>query len=460
MGPARPLIAVATGIAVSFLLFGLGQLELGYTVFILSFTGFCLTTPLSLNAQIGIGSALAIGFGLVPGSGVESVHVVGRIFIAMLKMLIAPMILLSIACGIAQMGGARELGRMGARTIVLYLVTMALAVATGLVLVNALEPGVDSTLRETAFFQGAVDIDTPAIARDLGLGEFLLKTVFQVLSNPFASLAEGRVLPIVVFAILLGLALVYSGSRGRVLVDALHAGYGAIMRIIGWFLRLAPVGIFALLGHLIATVGFRELVEHLFVFSLVVIGGTLFHAVVTLPLVARLVGGIGPLELFRGVREAMVVAFTTSSSTATLPVTTRCVEDNLKVPSHVSTFVLPLGSTVNMDGTALYEAIAAVFVANIYGIELGITSQLTVFLVAMVTAIGAPGIPSAGMVTMIVVLESVGLPVEAVGLLITIDRFLDTFRTMANVEGDAVVAVCVGRTLPVETTPSGVGERY
>ncbi len=459
MGPARPLIAVATGIAVSFLLFGLGQLELGYTVFILSFTGFCLTTPLSLNAQIGIGAALAIGFGLVPGSGVESVHVVGRIFIAMLKMLIAPMILLSIACGIARMGGARELGRMGARTIALYLVTMALAVVTGLVLVNALEPGVDSTLRETAFFQGAVDIDTSAIARDLGLGDFLLKTVFQVLSNPFASLAEGRVLPIVLFAILLGLALVYSGSRGRVLVDALHAGYGAIMRIIGWFLRLAPVGIFALLGHLIATVGFRELVEHLFVFSLV-IGGTLFHAVVTLPLVARLVGGIGPLELFRGVREAMVVAFTTSSSTATLPVTTRCVEDNLKVPSHVSTFVLPLGSTVNMDGTALYEAIAAVFVANIYGIELGITSQLTVFLVAMVTAIGAPGIPSAGMVTMIVVLESVGLPVEAVGLLITIDRFLDTFRTMANVEGDAVVAVCVGRTLPVETTPSGVGERY
>jgi Na+/H+-dicarboxylate symporter len=452
MGVGRPLVVVAAGVVISLLLLGVGHPGLGYTLFVASFTGFCLTTPLSLNTQIGIGAVLAVVFGLVPESGVETIQVVGRVFISMLKMLIAPMILLSIAAGIAQMGGARELGRIGARTIALYLMTMALAVATGLVLVNLLQPGSDSTLRETAFFQGAVSFDAPAIARDLTLGEFLLKTVFQVLDNPFASLAEGRILPIVLFAILLGLALVYTGARGRVLIDVLLAGYAAIMRIIGWFLRLAPVGIFALLAHLIATVGFRELVQHLFLFSLVVIGGTLFHALVTLPLVGRVVAGVGPAELFRGIREAMVVAFSTSSSAATLPVTTRCVEENLGVPSRVSSFVLPLGATVNMDGTALYEAIAALFVANVYGIELGVTSQLVVFLIAMVTAIGAPGIPSAGMVTMIVVLESVGLPVEAVGLLISIDRFLDTFRTMANVEGDAVVAVCIGRTLPAEAS--------
>jgi Na+/H+-dicarboxylate symporter len=152
---------------------------------------------------------------------------------------------------------------------------------------------------------------------------------------------------------------------------------------------------------------------------------------------------MAPGEFFRGIREAMLVAFSTSSSAATLPVTTRCVEENLGVPPQVSSFVLPLGTSVNLDGTALYEAIAAVFVANVYGIELGLGGQAIVFLIAMLTAVGAPGIPSAGMVTMIVVLESVGLPVEAVGVLITIDRFLDTFRTMANVEGDAVVAVCV-----------------
>ena len=456
MGAGRPLALVAAGGVVSLLLLGIGHAALGYALFIASFTGFCLTTPLSLNVQIGIGAALAVAFGIVPGSGVETVHVVGRVFIAMLKMLIAPMILLSITAGIAQMGAARELGRMGARTIALYLATMALAVATGLVLVNLFQPGVESTIRETAFFTGAVTAETPAIARELSLGEFLMQTVFQVLANPFESLAAGRILPIVGFAILLGLALLRVGTRRRVVIDLLLGGYSAIMTIIGWFLRLAPVGIFALLAHLVATVGFRELVQHLLVFSLVVIGGTLAHALVTLPLVGRVVAGIGPGELFRGLREAMVVAFSTSSSVATLPVTTRCVEDNLGVPPRVSSFVLPLGATVNMDGTALYEAIAAVFVANIYGIELSLTAQLVVFLIAMVTAIGAPGIPSAGMVTMVVVLESVGLPVEAVGLLLTIDRLLDTFRTMTNVEGDAVVAVCVARSLPGTAAPPRV----
>jgi len=182
---------------------------------------------------------------------------------------------------------------------------------------------------------------------------------------------------------------------------------------------------------------------------MVVILATGVHAALTLPLIARIFGGLRPAELFRGIREALIVAFTTSSSAATLPVTTRCVEQNLGVRPHVSSFVLPLGATVNMDGTALYEAIAAVFVANVYGIELGLGSQLVVFVVAMLTAVGAPGIPSAGMVTMVVVLEAVGLPVEAVGILLTIDRFLDTFRTMVNVEGDAVVAACVEPRRPV-----------
>ncbi len=447
--PARLRIAaIVAGFASGLLLIANGAPGLGYTLFIASFTGFCFSTSLSLNSQIGIATLLAIGFGLAPDSGVESVQVVGRVFIAMLKMLIAPMIFLSITAGIAQMGEASALGRIGARTITLYLVTMALAVVTGLVLVNVADPGAAGTLRETTFFTEAVGNATPALIRDLSLGEFLLKTVYQVLENPFASLTQGRILPIVLFAILLGLALLRVGERGHVLVQGIQGGYAAVMTIIHWFLRLAPVGIFALIGHLVATIGFRELLEHLFVFSLVVIGGTLFHALVTLPIVARAVGGVGPAELFRGVREALVVAFSTSSSAATLPVTTRCVEENLGVPQNVSSFVLPLGATVNMDGTALYEAIAALFVANIYGIELGLSDQIVIFLVAMVTAIGAPGIPSAGMVTMVVVLESVGLPAEAVGILLTIDRFLDTFRTMVNVEGDAVVAVCVSRTLP------------
>jgi Na+/H+-dicarboxylate symporter len=439
------LFAIGAGFVVALLLIAGGYPRLGYTLFIATLTAFCLTTSLSLNTQIGVGAGLAILFGVIPGSGVETTHVAGRLFIAMLKMLIAPMILLAISAGIAQMGEARALGRLGIRVVALYLITMALAVATGLVLVNIVKPGEGSTLRESSFFEEAVGAEAPALAHDLSLGEFLLETVFQVLQNPFASLTEGRILPIVLFAILFGLALLQLGPRGRNMVELLTVAYAAVMRIIHWFIRLAPVGIFALLGHLVATIGFRELAQHLLTFSLVVIGGTLIHAFVTLPAVAWLVAGVAPGELFRGIREAMVVAFSTSSSVATLPVTTRCIEENLDVPPTVSSFVLPLGATVNMDGTALYEAIAALFVAHVYGIELGLSGQLVVFLVAMVTAVGAPGIPSAGMVTMIVVLESVGLPVEAIGVLLTIDRFLDTFRTMANVEGDAVVATCVAR---------------
>ena len=179
------------------------------------------------------------------------------------------------------------------------------------------------------------------------------------------------------------------------------------------------------------------------------LGATLFHAGVTLPLVVRTFGGMAPMAFLRGIQPALWVALSTSSSAATLPVTTRCVEEELDVPREVSAFVLPLGATVNMDGTALYEAIAALFIANIYGIDLGLGSQLVVFMISMVAAIGAPGIPSAGMVTMIVVLESVGLPLEAVALLLTIDRLLDTVRTMANVEGDAAAALCVSRSTRV-----------
>jgi Na+/H+-dicarboxylate symporter len=217
--------------------------------------------------------------------------------------------------------------------------------------------------------------------------------------------------------------------------------------MIGVVLRLAPVGVFALIGHLVATVGFRALFENLAEFIAVVIGSTLFHAFVTLPGLVWLLGGQSPLVFLRGIREALAVAFSTSSSIATLPVTTRCAVENLGVPPGIASFVLPLGATVNMDGTALYEAMAALFVANVYGIDLSLGQQLVVFAVAILGAIGAPGIPSAGMVTMIVVLEAVGLPTEAVGLLIAIDRLLDTVRTMANVEGDAVTAVIVTRSL-------------
>ena len=403
-------------------------------------------TSLSPNVQIAAAGAIGIALGTWPGAEIERIQELGRLFIALLKMLIAPMILLSIAHGIAGMSRARDFGRIGTRTLGLYVATMAVAVLTGLVFVNVFEPGAGSGLRETTFFQTAIANAPGAGApTDLGLGQSLVRVVSGAIANPIQALAQGRILPIVFFAVLLGLALLQSGERARPLVDVLGAANDAVMKMIGWFVRLAPIGILALLGNLVATTGFAELARHLGAFSAVVFGATLVHATISLPLFVAFLGGMSPIRFLRGIQPALVVAFSTSSSAATLPVTTHCVEEELDVQPEVASFVLPLGATVNMDGTALYEAIAAIFIANIYGIELGLAGQLVVFAISMLSAIGAPGIPSAGMVTMVVVLEAVGLPVEAVALLLVIDRVLDTVRTMANVEGDAAVAVCVSR---------------
>jgi Na+/H+-dicarboxylate symporter len=450
-GP-RAGIGIAAALAASAAALVVGRGDLAWTAFATAFLVFCLSSRLSLNWQILVGVLLGIGFGRAVAEGLlaaetaDAMKNVGKLFIGLLKMLIAPMILLSITHAVASMEGARELGRLGSRTVFLYLVTMVLAVITGLVLVNLVKPGVGSDLAHTAFFQQAVGAAAKPAEGPPSLGTFLFTTANEMLQTPVAALAEGRILPIVVFAILFGIALLQIGPSARPVIEFLGGGSAAIIRIIGWFVRLAPVGIFGLIGNLVATVGFRVLFDNLLAFSGVVIGGTLFHSLVTLPVMCWYLSGMGPLELLGGMREALVVAFTTSSSAASLPVSQRCCEENLGVPRSIASFVLPLGATLNSDGTALYEAIAAIFVSSLYGIDLGLGGQLVVVIVSIATAIGAPGIPSAGMVTMIVVLEAVGLPGEAVGLLLTIDRFLDTFRTVANVEGDAIVAVIIARS--------------
>jgi Na+/H+-dicarboxylate symporter len=424
-----------------------GQIELAWSCFTLGLLVFCLATRISLHWQILIGTLLGVAFGLWLPDAADAMRNVGKLFIGLLKMLIAPLILLTIVHGVASMGEARQIGRLGTRTVALYLLTMVLAVATGLILVNTVKPGVGSNLAKSEFFRSAVGANAHAATGPPPIGVFLLETANQLVENPVSALAAGHILPIVAFAILLGLALARLGARAAAVTEFLSGASSAVLMIIGWFVRLAPVGVFALVGNLVATIGFRIVVENLFAFSVVVIGGTLFHSLVVLPAMAWFMAGLSPRALFSGIFEALMVAFTTSSSAASLPVTIRCVEENLGVPRHISSFVLPLGATMNSDGTALYEAIAAVFIANVLGIELGLGGQIVVFIVAIATAIGAPGIPSAGMVTMVVVLEAVGLPGEAVGILLTIDRFLDTFRTVANVEGDAVVAAIVARQL-------------
>lgn len=447
MAGSKGWLAVAAGLGGFAAALAAGSVGLAWCCFAGALLVFCLSTRMSLHWQILIGTVLGVAFGLWLPDAAEAMKNVGKLFIGLLKMLIAPLILLTIVHGVASMGEARQLGRLGSRTVSLYLLTMVLAVGTGLVLVNVVRPGQGSDLAKSEFFVAAAGSAAQNAEGPPQLDQFLLETANQIVENPVAALAAGHILPVVLFAILLGAALARLGPRAAVVTEFLAGAASAVLMIIGWFVRLAPVGIFALIGHLIATVGFRVVVENLFAFSVVVIGGTLFHSLVVLPAMAWFMAGLSPIALFRGIFEALIVAFTTSSSAASLPVTIRCVEEGLGVPRHIASFVLPLGATMNSDGTALYEAIAAVFIANILGIELGIGGQLVVFIVSIATAIGAPGIPSAGMVTMVVVLEAVGLPGEAVGILLTIDRFLDTFRTVANVEGDAVVAAIVARQL-------------
>jgi Na+/H+-dicarboxylate symporter len=256
------------------------------------------------------------------------------------------------------------------------------------------------------------------------------------------ALAQGNVIAVVVFALLLGIALVVGGERYANILVLLQELLELMLMLVGWIMRLAPVGIMALLLKLAATQD-AALLGTLVEFIAVVVTTTLLHGMVVLPLILYLVTGMTPLKFWRGAREALITAFATSSSSATLPVTLRCVEQHLHVKRDIAGFVLPLGATLNMDGTALYEAVAALFIANLAGIELNLMQQMIVFLTAMLAAMGAPGIPSAGMVTMVVVLQSVGLPAEGIAILLPIDRLLDTFRTAVNVEGDMVGSLVV-----------------
>jgi Na+/H+-dicarboxylate symporter len=260
--------------------------------------------------------------------------------------------------------------------------------------------------------------------------------------NPFKALAEANVLAVVMFALMLGIALVMGGERYKNILKLLEEALEIVMRIVGWVMHLAPFGIAALLIKLVSTQDLAMLTT-LGKFVMVVVGTTLLHGVVILPLLMFIITGKSPLWFWRGGREALITAFATSSSSATLPITMRCTTQHLHVKPEIAGFVVPLGATINMDGTALYEAAAALFIANLVGVELSFVQQLIVFVTAMLASIGAPGIPSAGMVTMVMVLQSVGLPAEAIAILLPIDRMLDTLRTTVNVEGDMITSVVI-----------------
>ncbi|WP_347989426.1 dicarboxylate/amino acid:cation symporter [Methylomonas sp. AM2-LC] len=401
---------------------------------------------ISLNTQILMGALSGVGLGILfmqlgpeaelSKQGLYICGLVGTLFIDMLKMVLAPLVFTSIVVGVCNLRLHSQMHKVWVTTLAFFTLSMAIAIALGLGASNLFEPGKGVHLD---LFNHA---NQNFSAKQLTFPEFIAEFMHGLFLNPFAALVQGNVLAIVVFALMLGVAIVTGGERYRNIQMLMQEGLELMLRMVGWIMRLSPYGIMALLAKLLATQSLT-LLTSLIKFIAVILGTTLLHGFVLLPLLLFLFTAISPLRFFKGAREALLTAFATSSSSATLPVTLRCTEQHLHVSPSIAGFVIPLGATVNMDGTALYEASAALFVANLAGIDLNLTQQLIVFFTTMIAAIGAPGIPSAGMVTMIMVLQSVGLPTEAIAILLPIDRILDTVRTMVNVEGDMIGSLVV-----------------
>ncbi len=404
--------------------------------------------PKNLTAWIGLSIVLGIVAGLASAasaplaSAFSWLHILGDVFVSALKMLVVPVILSSLVVGVTSIGDITKVGRLGGRATLYYVTTTAIAIAIGLFLVNVVQPGVGvdlSSAEMTPQAEKGANLTVDTLLRD-----FLVSKDRGAIRNPFNALASGNVLGIILFALLLGGAITSVGEKGRPLLEFFRSLDSVVMKLIDWVMWLAPIGVFVLLQKSLADGGLAAL-KALAAYSGTVTAALFIHGLIALPIIVRVVGGVSPLQWLRGIRPALAVAFSTSSSAATLPVTIEVCEENLDVPPPVASFVLPLGATMNMDGTALYEAIAALFVAQAYGIELELGHQVVIFLTAAAASVGAAGIPSAGLVTMAMVFTAVNLPLEGIGLILAVDRFLDMFRTTVNVMGDTAGAVVLSR---------------
>jgi Na+/H+-dicarboxylate symporter len=359
-------------------------------------------------------------------------------FLAALKLVIAPLIFFSLLSGVLHLADARRFRSLGTLTIFYYLLTTSVAVALGLGVVYFVHPWTDAPPLPTATLPHATLIDLG----DATVGSLIKALLAQALVNPVKAIAELNILGIVTNALLFGIAALFVLPAGSSVPKAIHELTRVIYRVTGWIVNLMPIGVLAIVFEL-ARMADLDLLRQLAEFMGVVFAATAVHGLLVLPAIAWLARGIAPWTLLRAIARPMLVAFTTSSSSATLPVSMHAAETELGVDASTSSFVLPLGATMNMDGTALFEGIAAVFLAHLFGIDLGTIGTVTVFIMAMLSSIGAPGVPSGSMAGMQMVMLAVGIPLEAIGILLLVERPLDTFRTAVNVEGDLIGCLVV-----------------
>jgi Na+/H+-dicarboxylate symporter len=415
-----------------------------------------MTGKYALHWQILAALALGVGAGLlwpqgtVLAGGLEPFAVfefLGTLFLRALKMVIVPLLAGSIISGVAGVGAQRGLGRLFGKTFAWYVTTSLLAILTGLLLVNLIHPGVSGGLpvgKRMGLQEAPPELTAQLEGR--GAGDFVGIILRMVPDNPVSAAAEGQMLPLIFFCVVFGLALTtLPEPQRRRQLGFWETLFAAMMRITGWVIAAAPVGIFGLMAKITATSGF-EAFAPLARYGLTVLGALVFHATVVLPMLVRVIGRLSPWRHVRVMTPALLTAFSTRSSSATLPLTMDRIRHRAGVSNRVTSFVLPLGATINMDGTALYECVAAMFIAQAYGVELGFLSQGLIVLTALLASIGAAGIPAAGLVMISVILEAVGLPLEGLALILAIDPVLDMCRTAVNVWSDSCGAVVIAST--------------
>jgi Na+/H+-dicarboxylate symporter len=357
----------------------------------------------------------------------------GRIFMASLKVLVVPLVFVSIVCGTASMDDIHKLGRIGSKTMILYTLTTALAIAIAIVAALIVSPGTGFNMAMPASFQ--TNSAPPLLD--------VISNIFP--SNPIKAMVDGEMLQIIVFAVLFGLALTLTGERGKRVMNTFNDLNEIILKMVMMLINFAPIGVFCLLAKVFAQQGFSAIVP-MAKYFFVVLGVLLFHWILVYGSMLKLMTGLSPLKFFKRYREVPVFAFSTASSNATLPVNLEVTEKKLGVPNSIASFTIPLGATINMDGTAIMQGVATVFVAQVYAVPLGVTDYLMVILTATLASIGTAGVPGVGLVMLAMVFKQVNLPVEGIGLIIGVDRLLDMVRTAVNVTGDAVVSVIVAKS--------------
>ena len=359
--------------------------------------------------------------------------VIGQMFVNGLKMLVVPLVFFSLICGVCGIGNLNTLGRVGGKSFLLYMMTTAIAIAVAISLAVSVGLGEGMQFEEATNFTAK---ETPP------LSEVIINIVP---SNPIQAMANGDMLPLIFFSILVGISMLMLGEKSAPFVKGAEIANEIMMKMVTIIMAIAPYAVFALIAKSVAELGLELLIQ-LAAYVAVLVSALLIHLLFTLMIVIKLFSGLSPRIFLRKIRSAQVFAFSTASSNATIPVTLRTVTQRLGVDNAVASFTVPFGATINMDGTAIMQGVATVFIANIYGLELGVTGYLTVILMSVLASVGTAGVPGVGLIMLSMVFTQVGLPVEGIGLILGVDRLMDMIRTAVNVSGDAVVSSIVAKS--------------